>query len=351
MNATPLFGTILVGTDGSPTARIAEKAAARLANATGARLIIVTAHAGDAEAKESAERTLEEARARAAAAGIQAPAFAAEGEPAAALLEFAGHAGVDLIVIGDAGMGQLRRVRLGGVPDRISHTAPCSVLIVRTSKLAREFPDTEAAHDPYGTLMIATDGSPTAAHAAHVGTGLAHALGASVTLAYVGDGLMGRIVLKDTAERLGEPELAQRIGTGEPGRAIAELAEAEGSDLVVVGNKGIAGPRRVLGSVPNTVSHTAGCDVLIVHTVGRALEDLKPGEGAIVEDKGRKLAGYRDDSGQLTALSRKCPHLGCSVQWNSSQTTWDCPCHGSRFDALGKVLQGPAERDLEPIEL
>jgi len=120
-------------------------------------------------------------------------------------------------------------------------------------------------------------------------------------------------------------------------------------DLVVVGNKGMAGARRVLGSVPNTVSHAARCDVLIVHTVGRSPRDLKPGEGAIVEENGRKLAGYRDASGKLTVLSRKCTHLGCSVQWNATLQSWDCPCHGSRFDPYGKVVEGPAQRDLEVI--
>ena len=162
---------------------------------------------------------------------------------------------------------------------------------------------------------------------------------------------MGRIVLKDTAERLGEPGLPQRVATGEPGRTIAEVAEAEGSDLVVVGNKGLSGVRRVLGSVPNTVSHAAGCDVLIVNTVGRSLADLKPGEGAIVEDRGRRLAGYRDIAGQVIALSRKCTHLGCSVQWNPSLKTWDCPCHGSRYEAGGKLLQGPAQRDLDTFQV
>jgi nucleotide-binding universal stress UspA family protein len=199
--------------------------------------------------------------------------------------------------------------------------------------------------------LIATDGSPTAAHAAHLGAALGRALGATVTLAHVGDELMGRIVLKDTAERLREPDLPQRIASGNPGKTIARLADEDGSDLVVVGNKGIAGARRVLGSVPNTVSHNAKCDVLIVHTVGRSLADLKPGEGAIVEERGRKIAGYRDPSGRVTVLSKKCPHLGCSVQWNATLVTWDCPCHGSRFDAEGNVIKGPAQRALERIEV
>ena len=88
-----------------------------------------------------------------------------------------------------------------------------------------------------------------------------------------------------------------------------------------------------------------------MNTVGRSLADLKPGEGAIVEEQGRKVAGYRDASGQVMMLSKKCTHLGCSVQWNPTLTTWDCPCHGSRFEATGKVVNGPAQRDLERIQV
>lgn len=243
-------------------------------------------------------------------------------------------------------MGQAKRLRLGGIPDHVSHEAPCGVLIVRTSERA----GSAGAGPAYRSVLIATDGSPTASHAAHFGAELAKRLGASITLAHVGDELMGRIVLKDTAERLGDPELPRRTAHGDPGRTIAKLAEDEKSDLVVVGNKGMEGASRLLGSVPNTVAHTARCDVLIVHTVGRSPRDLKPGEAAIVEEKGRKFACYRDSSGELLVLSRKCTHLGCSVQWNPTLETWDCPCHGSRFDPSGTVVQGPAQRDLERID-
>lgn len=346
-----VFQTILVGTDGSPTAQIAEDVATMLARAAAGQVLIVSAFDGNADAKLTAERAVTEARGRAAAAGVDSWSEVLEGEPATALVTFAEHVNAELIVIGDVGMGEARRLRLGGVPDRISHSAPCSVLIVRTGNDAPESNAAEPRSRRYRSVLIATDGSPTASHAAHLGAALGRALGASITLAHVGDKLMGRIVLKDTAERLGEPDLPQQIAGGEPGKTIARLADQLGSDLVIVGNKGIAGARRVLGSVPNTVSHNADCDVLIVHTVGRSLTDLGPGEGAIVEEKGRKVAGYRDPSGQLTVLSKKCPHLGCSVQWNPTLKTWDCPCHGSRFDAEGKVVNGPAQRDLEKIQV
>jgi glycine/D-amino acid oxidase-like deaminating enzyme/nitrite reductase/ring-hydroxylating ferredoxin subunit len=74
----------------------------------------------------------------------------------------------------------------------------------------------------------------------------------------------------------------------------------------------------------------------------RSIEDLRPGEGAIVSADGRKVAGHRDDEGRLHAVSSRCTHLGCQVVWNAAERTWDCPCHGSRFDVDGEVLNGPA---------
>jgi glycine/D-amino acid oxidase-like deaminating enzyme/nitrite reductase/ring-hydroxylating ferredoxin subunit len=77
-----------------------------------------------------------------------------------------------------------------------------------------------------------------------------------------------------------------------------------------------------------------------------SLAELAPGEGGIVRDGLQKVAAYRDDDGELTVLSPTCTHLYCHVAWNAAERTWDCPCHGSRFDAHGKVIEGPAVQDL-----
>jgi glycine/D-amino acid oxidase-like deaminating enzyme/nitrite reductase/ring-hydroxylating ferredoxin subunit len=74
---------------------------------------------------------------------------------------------------------------------------------------------------------------------------------------------------------------------------------------------------------------------------------LAPGEACIAEVDGEKLAAYRDRDGALHAVSARCTHLGCLVTWNTAERSWDCPCHGSRFDPDGRVLQGPAVRDLD----
>jgi Rieske Fe-S protein len=73
---------------------------------------------------------------------------------------------------------------------------------------------------------------------------------------------------------------------------------------------------------------------------------LEPGEGRVLQVDGEKAAVFRDDDGELHALSPVCTHMGCLVEFNGAERTWDCPCHGSRFDTDGKVLHGPAKRNL-----
>src|SRR5450432_2693029 len=76
--------------------------------------------------------------------------------------------------------------------------------------------------------------------------------------------------------------------------------------------------------------------------------EIKPGMGAIIRRGSSKFAVSRDDKGRLLERSAVCPHLGCIVSWNSTEHTWDCPCHGSRFSLDGKVLNGPA---VDPLEV
>lgn len=75
-------------------------------------------------------------------------------------------------------------------------------------------------------------------------------------------------------------------------------------------------------------------------------ETLAPGEGAIVALDGERVAAYRDEDGALHAVSPHCTHLGCELRFNADETSWDCPCHGSRFSVGGEVLEGPAVHGL-----
>lgn len=77
-----------------------------------------------------------------------------------------------------------------------------------------------------------------------------------------------------------------------------------------------------------------------------SVHELHAGQGAIMREGLSKVAVYRDESGVLHKFSAVCPHLGCIVQWNSNEKTFDCPCHGSRFTNYGKVINGPSNRDL-----
>lgn len=79
----------------------------------------------------------------------------------------------------------------------------------------------------------------------------------------------------------------------------------------------------------------------------KALAEVRCGEGRVIEIDGDKLAVYRDDAGDLHAVSPVCTHLKCIVHWNRAERSWDCPCHGSRFSHEGDVLEGPA---LAPLE-
>ena len=164
-----------------------------------------------------------------------------EGEPAAALVEFAEHINAELIVIGDVGMGAGGRLRLSGVPDRISHSAPCSVLIVRTGNHGREANAVQRQPVRYRSVLIATDGSSTAAHAAHLGAALGRALGAIITLAHVGDESWAGSCWKTRQNAWESLIYHSRSQAAIAGKTIARLANEDGSDLVVVGNKGLAG--------------------------------------------------------------------------------------------------------------
>ncbi len=82
----------------------------------------------------------------------------------------------------------------------------------------------------------------------------------------------------------------------------------------------------------------------------QGVDRIPPGEGAVLRRGLQKVAVYKDLQGNVSACSATCPHLGCVVGWNKSQDIWECPCHGSRFDRFGKVVNGPAVDDLASVE-
>jgi glycine/D-amino acid oxidase-like deaminating enzyme/nitrite reductase/ring-hydroxylating ferredoxin subunit len=83
----------------------------------------------------------------------------------------------------------------------------------------------------------------------------------------------------------------------------------------------------------------------------QSIEQLQNDEGAIMKISGKRAAVYKDPDGTLNIYSAVCTHIGCSVHWNAAEKSFDCPCHGSRFSCKGKVLNGPANSDLKPLNL
>ena len=148
----PVFRSIVVGTDGSETAATAVDAAVGLAQLSAAGLEIVSAYepVSNQRLREEARQmppdlqwminrradvdaTLHHAAERARAAGVTAETHAREGDPADAILDVAEELGADLIVVGNKGMTGAKRFLLGSVPNKISHHAPCAVMIIRTT--------------------------------------------------------------------------------------------------------------------------------------------------------------------------------------------------------------------------
>jgi glycine/D-amino acid oxidase-like deaminating enzyme/nitrite reductase/ring-hydroxylating ferredoxin subunit len=80
-----------------------------------------------------------------------------------------------------------------------------------------------------------------------------------------------------------------------------------------------------------------------------SVDEIALGEGAVIRKGMSKVAVYKDEGGKVHSVSAICVHLGCVVTWNGAEKTWDCPCHGSRFDCQGGVINGPANKDL-PVE-
>ncbi|MFV0133031.1 FAD-dependent oxidoreductase [Streptomyces sp. HMX87] len=112
-------------------------------------------------------------------------------------------------------------------------------------------------------------------------------------------------------------------------------------------------PRRLRTAVREAPTFLKTQAEVARHFVGDRLrpappvDALPPGEGAVVRAGGDRLAVYRDEAGTLHAVSPRCTHLGCLVSFNAAERAWECPCHGSRFDTDGKVIQGPATKPLD----
>ena len=331
-----VFHRIVLGASGSTTEETFE-VTAMVARVESSDVSVV--HAGFDGSRAHADEVLAEIVDRAEKAGIAPDRLTSElrpGNPPTALVQAAADADAGLIIVGRGG-GRLSRM-----PHRVSLHAPCDVLVVAARGAERP--------DRYRRVLIASDGSATADRAARRGFGLARALDVPVDLVFVGHPATGELIVDDTISAYGEGVATQaRLLEGNPVKRILQTAVAIDADLIVVGNKGMTRTRMLIRtSVPGGVLEGARVDVLLCRTVRQLESELEPGDGGVIERDGEHLAAFVDESGALHLMSARCTHLGCIVAWNPADSTFDCPCHGSRFSSLGEVVEGPAAKPLRP---
>lgn len=284
-----MYSTIVAGTDLSKTARIATDRAAGLARRLDSKMFLV--HAGEPS---------DELTALAEEYGAEVAVEA--GDPASVLISEVERVGADLLVVGSVGMRGARRFLLGSVPNKVSHHAPTDLLIVKTDPPPRDF-------DEYGSVLVGTDGSPTATRAVKNVSALAARLGIKplIVCAYeplteqemkqlrgdpedpvtqwnapkvaqdvpaefrwrIADAVQAQDILDRAAEvaREADVEAEVRAVQGHAAETLLGVAEEEQIDLIAVGSVGMTGAKRfMLGNVPNRISHHSPTDVLILHT-------------------------------------------------------------------------------------
>ena len=134
------------------------------------------------------------------------------------------------------------------------------------------------------------------------------------------------------------------------GRTLADLCEGRGNAWAPV----FDASRHSLKGLGQLIKDSAAVATDLIGGKLRSLpgvDDAPLEEGALLEIDGNKAGIYRDADGALRAVSVTCSHMGCPLGWNPIDRTWDCPCHGSRFAAAGRVIHGPAVTALEPVAL
>jgi nucleotide-binding universal stress UspA family protein len=273
------YQDVLVGTDGSPTANVAVRTASRLAVSIEAPITIVTAWqrhlddppamseesrypGGNAASQEShwSSDVTSDAAAIARTEGVTEVRQAHPiGHAAEALLGVADRHPDALLVVGTAGLTQAKERLVGNVPHQLTHHSPIDLLLV-TERAGGD--DT-----PWRRVGLATDGSRTAGIAVDRGLGLARALGVTpVLLTVARDHGQGERMLDRALERIGDRTGLETHVLVDHDPADGMCAAAMELDLLVLGNKGMTGPSRLLGSVANKVTHKVPTDLLLVNT-------------------------------------------------------------------------------------
>ncbi len=152
------------------------------------------------------------------------------------------------------------------------------------------------------------------------------------------------------------PELYVATGFGKWGMTNGTASAMLIRDLILKGEspwQDVYNPARFTPAASAKQFFSQNLDVAAQFVTGKlvlnASEDEVPvGEGRVIVRHGQRVGAYRDERGQLHLVDTTCTHLGCELQWNAAEKTWDCPCHGSRFTYEGDIVEGPALRPLKP---
>lgn len=266
---------IAVGSDGSPTAARAVEVAATLALALDVPLVVVTAWrrdapdprtkaeaagAGEWNEADWAKNVVADAAAVARRAGVpDVRTYTPVGSPGEALENLAHDRPGTLVVVGTVGLDEGTERLLGNIPHHLTHHLEGDLLLVRSH--------TDASHD-WSEVLLATDGSDTSVAAARTGLALARGLDATPVLLSAGrDEGQLETTLDEVARRVddGEGPLQREAVVGhDASDAIAAAARDRG--LLVLGNRRMQGVGRLLGSVPNDLTHSLPTDILLVNT-------------------------------------------------------------------------------------
>ena len=134
------------------------------------------------------------------------------------------------------------------------------------------------------------------------------------------------------------------------GMLVSDLVLGNENRLEKVFDPSRIATQSVAEAVPEIISSTVPYADWVTGGDISSVDDLSNGEGGILREGLSKIAVYRDDNGTLHKRSAVCTHMGCIVRFNSTEKTWDCPCHGSRFGTDGHPINSPAIMPLAEVE-
>jgi nucleotide-binding universal stress UspA family protein len=286
---------IIVGTDGSPTANLAVDKAGELAKALGAPVHVVcvpAALAGHDAPGTAAQEIVAEAGDRLQGRGITVQTHVPEGDAAPALDAIAEQEHARMIVVGNKGMTGIFRT-LGSVPNRVSHHARSSVLIARTKSPS-------PAEFGHGAIVVGTNGSRDAMHAVREAIRLAKALESELHIVSVHKPATTMYVPPCSPEDAIAAAVAEAADEGvnatthltreEPVAALLRAAKESDAAIIVIAHTGTSGDEKVLGNLPDALSHKGAASVLIVSGAGGSESDRHAISGEMVAS-GKDAAG------------------------------------------------------------